>query len=688
MKGRMKRGAFKSVTTLLLTLAMVLSAFAYLPIKNAKAADAYTLTFSVDTNATATHTIATGGTDGEFTIDGNIVALKNSGNVTIGSVAVDTVNNTATITVADGTPGKLNFGSDAFDLFAGGNKVTAETEFNSNTAILVQDPDNSGGGGGGAATSLDIRFNSEGNGSIKYSTDNQTTWIEVRNARNIPLEGITSLYVKAVPDDGYSTDEHTQVRIDGNVAFDATQLEAGVNLTDSLDKNIAIENVEFVSEGNNPAPGGGTEFGFDMTFVGSNIIVSIEGTTVNDESDQFDLDEYTFTGTVTAPGSNQPDEFNVLHFRPRYGDHPLKEVTINGVTYTANSPEVTVEGAEGLEEWYITVPGDVHYDINGVADMGSLVPTTIIWANPGATDIDAADALIEHGSARIIAVYDENGNKLDYHDYTNQQEQPDGSKSDAYGLNKGNGWAVVKAGYRVVFEFTPEYGYQLTKVAANEQELEPQSTTNQYVFTMPNTNVHFAATFTKTEDVVKANSKSVESGTIELGGALDGGTAQLTVNDVELSSDKIAGFESAAGDYTISNYLDIDLYNVFYKGKDDPDDVWSNKISELDDEATITIKLADGVTADDIVIVHNVHDGDEYEVIKIESYDAATNTITFKTKSFSNYAIATKAGAAKVTASNKAPKTGDNMMIFVMLLAISAVGLGIMTKSGLKKRFK
>ena len=56
---------------------------------------------------------------------------------------------------------------------------------------------------------------------------------------------------------------------------------------------------------------------------------------------------------------------------------------------------------------------------------------------------------------------------------------------------------------------------------------------------------------------------------------------------------------------------------------------------------TITIKLAEGIDANNIVIVHNIHDGEEYEIIKIDSYDKGSNTITFRTKSFSNYAIAT-----------------------------------------------
>ena len=263
---------------------------------------------------------------------------------------------------------------------------------------------------------------------------------------------------------------------------------------------------------------------------------------------------------------------------------------------------------------------------------------------------------LEHGSSGIIAVYDENVQLVDPSEYL-------GEHSDEYGVDeKGLGWAKVEPGSRVVFEFVPEYGYQLTSVEAN-----------QYEFTMPDTNIHFAATFKPTSDVVKTESDKVRSGKIDVGTNLDGGSAELTIKDIELSPDKIKNFEGAADGYEVSNYLDIDLYNIFYKGKDDADDVWSNKIDELEKEVVITIKLAKGVNGNDIVIVHNIHDGDEYEIIPTV-YDAETNTITFKTKSFSNYAI----GSRTVNKAN--PKTGDNIFVYALILFSSISTIFVLRK--------
>ena len=427
---------------------------------------------------------------------------------------------------------------------------------------------------------------------------------------------------------------------------------------------------------NQPAPAGLEDIDFDIDFSGVMMNVSIPAankTVMGGGTDKF-------VGKIEGAGTTNPDETNTLEFSIEVGESKVvSEFDINGTIYKEGDGRVvkTMDNLFHTPIYTITVPGAEKYTIRNAGSTDVVAARTIIWANPGATDIDSEDALIEHGSARIIAVYDKDGALVSKNKYTHEGQE--------YGLDdKNNGWAKIDPGFKVVFEFVPEYGYQLTKVAANEQELAPQSTTNQYTFTMPDTNVHFAATFTKTEDIVKAESEKVSSGEISLGNTLDGGTAQLTVNDVELSSDKITGFENAAGDYTISNYLDIDLYNVFYKGKADSNDVWSNKIDELDKEATITLKLAEGVNAEDIVIVHNIHDGDEYEVIQIDSYDAETNTITFKTKSFSNYAIATKASATTDTKSSSNPKTGDIIAAFIAIFAVSTVGF-IVTKSAKKR---
>ncbi len=434
---------------------------------------------------------------------------------------------------------------------------------------------------------------------------------------------------------------------------------------------------------------------FTVTATGTIINMQINGTNVIDENVV-----QSSPVNVTVENAGYYDESNSIRIIPMFGEKLLASVTINGVEYTGESANVTVNA----DEWVIVVPGSESYTVVAVADETSQVPRTIIWANVDANENASeydADMVLEHGSARIIGVYNDNNVKI-------------GDEVDVD--NNGMGYAVIEPGSRVIFEFVPEYGYQLTSVLANELVLEPQAGVNRYEFIMPDTNVHFQATFKQTKDIVKSNTSKVESGSITLGGDLEGGSARLTISDVELTSDKIKNFEDAAKDYTLKTYLDIDLYNIFYKGKDDANDVWSNKIDELDKEATITIKLADDVDVSNVVLVHNVHDGDTYEIIEILSYDKTAHTITFKTKSFSNYAIAVKnqvednsntnnsntttnntkteeatttpATSTNTNASSTAsnPKTFDNIGIYAGLLIVSIVGLLLVALKNHKKK--
>ena len=247
---------------------------------------------------------------------------------------------------------------------------------------------------------------------------------------------------------------------------------------------------------------------------------------------------------------------------------------------------------------------------------------------------------------------------------------------------EGRGYVSLAEGNVVIFEFVAEYGYQLTSVSANGLKLEAQETTNQYKYIMPATDIHFQATFTKTEDVVKSSTSKVTSGTVKIGeNEISSGTTVLSVEDATLTDEQKSTFKSKAGDYTVDNVLDIKLDQVFYKGSTDSSDVWTNSLENLRTPATITLKLDEGVDGDTVVLVHEKNDG-TYEIIPT-TYDPETNTITFKTSSFSNYAIASKTVAIEIEQDNNIqstnntdnPKTGDNIIIFSIIFVIALTGI-------------
>ena len=360
---------------------------------------------------------------------------------------------------------------------------------------------------------------------------------------------------------------------------------------------------------------------------------------------------YTEPGTIHFDSLAPISSGGTTEYISTGGQHTISvgmtfESELMGYVFTAatvNGSDATIVApthVDGDDDYHITVSEATSYTINLTAERSGPTKHTIIWANPDVKDdIRDEDMLIRNGYAKVAAVYNEHGDIVPESAYSINE----GSKG---GVKDGFGHVQIEAGMKVVFEFTPVYGYQLVSVKANGIALEPQKATNQYTFIMPDTNVHFEANFAKTSDVVITGSEKVSSGEITLTkNTLGAGTAQLSINDVDLDSAKIADFDKAANGMEISNVLDIDFYNVFFKGKNDSQDVWSNQIHELNEEATITLKLADDVDVSRVVIVHNIDDGDEYEIIKIESYDKEAHTITFKTKSFSNFAIAMTAGA-------------------------------------------
>lgn len=223
------------------------------------------------------------------------------------------------------------------------------------------------------------------------------------------------------------------------------------------------------------------------------------------------------------------------------------------------------------------------------------------------------------------------------------------------------GSLVVPADAVATMKIVPEYGYQVTSFGINEQNVMTGDAISEFSFPVGRGNFHLGADVTRVSDAVESSTGKVTSGSIELGGAeIADGTALLTVSDADISEDQINNFKNAASGYSVSTYLDINLGQIFYKGDGE---YWEGAgMKELIHDATVTLKLAEGVDGNTVVIVHEKHDG-TYEVIPT-TYDEKTHTISFKTSSFSNYAIA----SANIANSN----TLDNIIRYCVLFVLSS----------------
>ena len=239
------------------------------------------------------------------------------------------------------------------------------------------------------------------------------------------------------------------------------------------------------------------------------------------------------------------------------------------------------------------------------------------------------------------------------------------------------GSLVLPAGARVTMRVIPDYGYQVLNVNMAELVTSDDGI-GEFTFTVPAGAAYFVADVTAIEDEVNADeSEMIESGSIDLGDdqtTLDHGTARLTIEDLALSDEEKKVFAEQVGDdgYEMKTYLDISLYNITYRG--DTDSAWEEQVDNLNEEATITLQLADDVDGNQVVIVHKKHDG-AYEVIPAE-YDSAAHTITFKTSSFSDYAIAARTvvtpDTGVFTASDSASVVISGFVIAQTFLALFA----------------
>ncbi len=361
---------------------------------------------------------------------------------------------------------------------------------------------------------------------------------------------------------------------------------------------------------------------------------------------------------------------NKITIQLAYGDGKIGSVCINGKYMTL------ANGTTDRAEFEIE-PAKKYEIIVTKSKDNSNVPKTMIWDSDKTNNPSIKDnELLKNGTIEILDIKDSSGNSVGL----------DNVKQD---LNKNNGWASIVPGSKVILRLKPNYGYQLTSITINDKKLEAGEEQSTFEYIMPDTNVHISGIFEKVDDKVNTKSDKVKNGVIELNEKeIDTGTVVLSVEDINLSKEQISNFEKNANGYHISSYLNINLSQVIYKGNQE--NIWENELRELNNPAKITLKLEDGIDGNEVVIVHEKHDG-TYEIIPT-TYNSETNTITFSTTSFSNYAIASKTVALENNKkdNNVNPKTGDNVIIYIILFIVASIGIITLvivnTKKGKKSR--
>ena len=325
--------------------------------------------------------------------------------------------------------------------------------------------------------------------------------------------------------------------------------------------------------------------------------------------------------TGVGKGYASGDINNLLQIQLAFGAGEIGTITVNGQSIAI--PEGTKDTLA-----FSVAPASSYDIVVTMRKDQTEVPRTIIWESEKEHNTSLKDdELLKHGTIEILDVQDADGNSVGL----------DNVKQD---MVKNYGWASILPGSKVIFRMTPDYGYQLTALLINDEKLTAREEQSTFEYIMPDTNVHICGIFEEVEDKVVTASTEVKTGEIQIDDSeIASGSVVLSVKDAELTEAQKAEFSKAATDYQIASYLNLDLDQVLYKGT--ADEVWNNSLNTLKNSATVKLQLAQGVDGKKIVIVHEKHDG-TYEILPA-IYDSATQTITFETTSFSNYAIAGKA---------------------------------------------
>lgn len=223
--------------------------------------------------------------------------------------------------------------------------------------------------------------------------------------------------------------------------------------------------------------------------------------------------------------------------------------------------------------------------------------------------------------------------------------------------------AWIAAGEPVNVTILPDQGYQYQKDTLNINgqvigNTTPGTDRGTYTFTMPANAGHICAGFAKTEDIVSVTNDNIASANIaNTNDAITNGNAKLQIASAEVSEEEAAKIASAAGDYTVADTLEVDLFEAVIKNYDPASTVqesWDSELHELTSPVTISVGLGESLRGGSNYEVVRVHNG-EPEVLADAQYDAQMGTLTFQTDKFSTYAI-----AYKKTGSSSGDTTGDS----------------------------
>lgn len=260
--------------------------------------------------------------------------------------------------------------------------------------------------------------------------------------------------------------------------------------------------------------------------------------------------------------------------------------------------------------YYYDVEDAQSYDVKLYAGSNTY---TVAWMDSGAL---GEDAKVEHGHVEI---------------------EPSEGITDM--KQENGGLFEIKPGTMVTIRLIPDYGYQLKSTDLNGITVAAGADISTFTFKMPETNLHLAALFEKTDDQMDCTASNIVDDVIVKNGqnAVSSGNIKVTVEDNNNYDKDVLESINAKSATKIAS-VDITLDNIIGKGDGN---YWEKNISEFDKSVSVSLKLDS----------KELSDGETYSVVRDHNgvlteldtkYTASEGTITFETDRFSTYTIIKK----------------------------------------------
>lgn len=484
--------------------------------------------------------------------------------------------------------------------------------------------------GTGATVTFNITNNSsfQNGNDVFYKLYNGTTWdggwTNASNGSNIDISGAAKIKLVIRPADTSAVSATVTESNNKLSGFNSTQL---ADTTDGqefdLESDTSYElNITFANGGaQDPSPITNPE----------NITVNV---TYPNSDDSTWMEEIQIDGHRVQNGSVTVDQAATHEIKLicSFGK-TFKSITINGTAMSLSIPS---------DQATFIVTDAIVYSIE--ISLGSQgAPRTIAWDNEGSL---GSDAKVEHGKVQIIAASG----------VTDMTE--DSARGGLYSIEPGT---------IVTIKLIPDYGYQLKSTDLNGATVAAGAEVSTFTFEMPDTNLHLAALFKKTEDKIDCgNSKLVSKASIGNGAnAASSGNLSLTVKDNANYNTNALSVVSGTGVSKVAS-VDITLDNIVGKGDGT---YWESNITKFQNDIIVSLTLDAGALSEgQTYSVVRDHNGTLTELAV--TYDAATGTLSFPSNQFSTYTIVrknttainnnTSQNGSRADVKDNVPKTGND----------------------------